>query len=207
MIRKTIILSANMIAMWLMSFSTQAQSLYDYPRSADYIVIEYTQIITMLEDQDPTPLLRIYGDGRVLVHHPAYKTNSGDYEMQLNDAELQNLLTSLEQNGLFSYNHKNIALLKQKAMQQKLTASQVATSPVATMISDDTYTEIKINLGSYMSGLSGKAVANFKKEISLKNINWDAKNYPNVVELNNAASAGKQLNSFTSHPNLSNVIK
>jgi len=206
MIKKSHIFNiTNVIAMLLLAFAARAQSLYDYPRSADYLVIEYTQIITMLENQDPTPLLRIYGDGRVLVHKPTHRSNAGDYEMQLSDAELQNILSSLEANGLFIYDHKNIAQLKQKSLQQALAGKQVVTSPVATMISDDTYTVIKINLGSYMPGLSGKAITNFKKEVSLKNIYWDAKDYPNLIELKNAASAKEQLGAFLNNPNLNKL--
>ncbi len=185
-----------------MPFTTHAQSFFDYPRSADFVVIEYSQIITMLEDQDPTPLLRIYGDGRVLVHQPAHTSHAGDYEMKLNDAELHALITSLEQKGLFSYDNKKVAQLKQQTLQKNLAGPQIAIA-----ISDDTYTVIKINLSTYMPTISGTAITNFKKDLKLKNISWQAKDYPNVVEIKNAAKAREQLRAFLKHPQLNSIIK
>jgi len=181
----------------LFTFAAQAQSFFDYPRTANFVVIEYAQIITMIEDPDPTPLLRIYGDGRVLVHYPVYMKRAGDYEMRLDDTELQQLIASLELKGLFNYNKKNVAQSKQQSR-----ARQLATTPKAAIRSEDTYSVIKINLGSYMPANSRLATPNFKKELSLKNLKWDAKDYPDVIDLKNAASAEEQLKSFLNHPEL-----
>ncbi len=61
--RQNLVLRISFISTWFFAFATQAQSFYDYPRTANFVVIEYSQVITMIGDPDPTPLLRIYGDG------------------------------------------------------------------------------------------------------------------------------------------------
>lgn len=194
---RNLILCITFISTCLLAIATQAQSFFDYPRTANFVVIEYSQIITMIEDPDPTPLLRIYGDGRVLVHYPVYMKRAGDYEMRLEDTELQQLIASLELKGLFNYNKKNVEQLKQQSR-----ARQLTTTPKATMRSEDTYSVIKINLGSYMPATSRLATPNFKNELLLKNLKWEAKDYPDVVDLKNAASAEEQLKMFTNHPKL-----
>lgn len=48
----------------------------------------------MIKNPDPTPFVRVYPGGRVLVHYPAYMKKAGDYELQLGDEELEGLLAS-----------------------------------------------------------------------------------------------------------------
>ena len=62
--------------------------------SAD-LVLEYGHIHHMLAEQDSLPLLRIYADGLVKVHYPAYMSRAGDYELLLSRAELMTLLNQI----------------------------------------------------------------------------------------------------------------
>lgn len=48
----------------------------------------------IIKNPDPTPFVRVYPGGRVRIHYPAYMKKAGDYELQLDDAELQELLSS-----------------------------------------------------------------------------------------------------------------
>ncbi len=48
----------------------------------------------LIQDPDTTPFVRVYPNGRVLIHYPAYMKKAGDYELQLDDEELQRLLDS-----------------------------------------------------------------------------------------------------------------
>ena len=70
---------------------------------ADEPVIEYNLVHGMLAQPDPVPLLRVYGDGRVHVHFPAYMKRAGDYELLLNQVELDELLRQLDDNGIMSF--------------------------------------------------------------------------------------------------------
>ena len=51
------------------------------------IVLEYDQQIDMIAEHDPVPRLRIYADGRYVVHYPNYMKARGDWEGRLNTAK------------------------------------------------------------------------------------------------------------------------
>lgn len=48
----------------------------------------------LIKNPDPTPFVRVYPGGRVLIHYPAYMKKAGDYELQLDEQELEELLSS-----------------------------------------------------------------------------------------------------------------
>ena len=50
--------------------------------------------------RDPTPLLRIYGSGRVLLYYSAWSPRAGVYEMRLSTAELDQLVAAIAGNAL-----------------------------------------------------------------------------------------------------------
>lgn len=77
------------------SLPAPPQPIFDFEATDDIPVIEYTLDQHMLAQRDPTPLLRVYGSGRVRVHFPVYMKKAGDYEMQLSHAELNALLRML----------------------------------------------------------------------------------------------------------------
>jgi hypothetical protein len=47
-----------------------------------------------IKNPDPTPFVRVYPGGRVLIHYPAYMKRAGDYELQLSESEIEALLSS-----------------------------------------------------------------------------------------------------------------
>jgi hypothetical protein len=70
-----------LIIMWLilvMTFATPVMSVdissypkasIEYSRDLRTVLISFREIFPEFADQDPTPLIRIYGDGRVVVFH------------------------------------------------------------------------------------------------------------------------------------------
>jgi hypothetical protein len=48
----------------------------------------------LIKNPDPTPFVRVYPGGRVLIHYPAYMKLAGDYELVLSDEEVEELLSS-----------------------------------------------------------------------------------------------------------------
>lgn len=48
----------------------------------------------LIKNPDPTPFVRVYPGGRVLIHYPAYMKRAGDYELQLGEREIEELLSS-----------------------------------------------------------------------------------------------------------------
>jgi len=176
-----------------------AGSVFEYPRDANYVVIEYSQAQDMIIDADPIPLLRIFGDGRVLVHYPVYMKRAGDYEMRLSDVQLQLLLSSLELKGILTFNlNKVLELKKQSENKLRLLAS----NKIQTIRSDDARSKFKVKLTSYQPATSNVTQADFLKSIHWKNLKLDALSHPDVTALKDAAAAELELVKYLSHQNL-----
>ena len=80
----------------------------EYSRSPSALVLQYHQDIDMLEQVDPTPLLRIYGDGRYVVHYPRIMKKAGDWQGRLQPAELEGLMRSLADSRLLEFDARAV---------------------------------------------------------------------------------------------------
>ncbi len=190
-------LGSYVLLLAFMNTALAQAPVFEYPRNANYVVIEYTQSHDMIINADPIPMLRIYGDGRVHVHYAAYMKLAGDYEIRLSDADLQQLLNSLEQKGLFSFNRNTILQLKKQSIGKLL-----ADNKPVTVRTDASRSRFKINLSSYQAAASSIPQTAFNKSISWKNLKSDALSHPNVTALQNAAAAELELSQYLVHQDL-----
>lgn len=55
------------------------QPVFAFSATSSEPVIEYDVVHHLLAERDPSPLLRIYGNGRVHDHFPAYMRRADDY--------------------------------------------------------------------------------------------------------------------------------
>jgi len=180
-------------------FSAQVQaSFFDYPRDASYSVIEYTLSHDMIRNADPQPMLQIFGDGRVHVHYPVYMKRAGNYQMYLSDTEIQQLLGSLEQKGILKITNKDIVQIKKQANTIKLGE----TNGLLIERSDISRSKFKVNLDSYVSDLSVSPQYDFKQEVILKSLKFEAQANPSITEIQNAAHAEQELRNFLTHRDL-----
>ncbi|MEM7465921.1 MAG: hypothetical protein AAF387_03450 [Pseudomonadota bacterium] len=74
-----------------------------FPKTENHLLISYSVRHDMLAENDPTPLLRIYGNGLVKVHRPYHMKLAGDYEMRLDENELQALCREFIDRNLMSF--------------------------------------------------------------------------------------------------------
>jgi hypothetical protein len=160
-------------------------------------VIEYTLVHHMLAEQDPQPLLRVYGSGRVHVHLPLYMKRAGDYELHLTRTELDKLLHSLVQDGIIDFDHAAV-----KQQKQQIASQQRASAGVLFHVSDVTETVINIKLDEYQRGPGTSRIAGLKRQFTWKNLEHDAKRFRQLNTLQGAAAATQRLHSFINHPGL-----
>ena len=187
----TMLISVLLVFVALSSVVQAQTSVFDYPRKAEFVVIEYTQSHAMLLNEDKTPLLRIFGDGSVVVHYPATMKLAGDYEMKLTDGQLQKLLVSLEQNSLMTFNAGTL-VAKVKAEKSR----QAAISNTLSLRSDTTNTIINIHLEKYIPGSTSIAKNNFSQSIVWANLSLQAKKYAAIPELVGIAQAESMLRAY-----------
>ena len=153
-------------------------------------VIYYQQNIQMLSGINDRPSLSVFGNGRVLVHYPAYMKKAGDYEMQLDDVELVNLLQSLANNGIIGFDENKVkADLKayKKALKDKGQFYE---------ISDAEETIIDIKFDEFQKNKTSKKIKGFHKQFKWKNIEHDASRYKHdkdITKANNSVTKLKGL--------------
>ena len=153
-------------------------------------IIHYQQNIHMLSAVDDRPTFQVYGDGRVLVHYPVYMKMAGDYEMQLEEAELIDLLHSLSDNGVMDFDEKKHKAGRRSEKQSLKVKGQYYA------ISDIVETVVEIRLDEYQKNTSSKKIRNFYKKFKWDNLEQDAKRFKNIKVLaqsNKSVSDMKKL--------------
>ena len=162
-------------------------------------IIEYSRNVSMLEDQDIQPMLKVYADGRVHVHMPDYMKKAGDYEYQLPQSEIVALVRSLAKQGVMDFDRERVSLDKHahdSKMKQKGEFHYV---------SDSLETVVNIRLRNYQRTSTSVSQANFKKRFSWKNLEQDARYYKNNGSIQSANIAIKELDKLLNHSSMKRV--
>ncbi|WP_456448484.1 hypothetical protein [Thiolapillus sp.] len=149
-------------------------------------LLQYTQTNDMIAS-DGVPMLRVFDSGRVLVHLPAWKKNSGDYEYFLSDTELKALKDRLES--------PLVAAFDKARMERALHAAENTARAGGAMlfeISDNTYTHMIVN-----SGINGP-----EKDITWANLQNDAQRHTELKELVELADTERYLQKLLHHPKM-----
>lgn len=179
------------------SLPSPQQPVFHFEAADDKPVIEYKLDHHMLAQRDPVPLLRIYGNGRVQVHIPVYMKKAGDYEMQISRAELNALLRMLADKGVMDF---DAAAIGQERRQ--LAAARRAATGELFHVSDATDTVINIQLDQYQRTASSPRINGFNKQFRWRNLEHDARRFPQAVRFTNAADASAALRALCEHPAL-----
>jgi len=177
----------------------QSASDLAFPADPNYLLLSFTYIHSMLEDPDSTPLLRIYGDGRVHVHYPVYMQRSGDYELELGNLELRQLLLSLAETGAMDFDAQDTGQLRQ------LEVERLKQQNIMVHISDSTEMVIEVHFEWYKPPGTSTRYDNFQKSIRWSNVAHDAEQFPEVIELQGLAEAERQLQSILERTDLRRV--
>ena len=172
------------------SFSTGVSQNKGTQVSLSEPVIHYQLHIDMLATIDDRPTMSIYGDGRVEVHNPEYMKMAGDYQMQLDEDELVDLVQSLSENGVLEFDDSKVKKdIRDKKKQQRAKGQLHA-------ISDAAVTIIDIRLDDYQKNSSASPVKKFHKRFKWANIEHDARRYPKQRDIVYANQSVQRLRSL-----------
>jgi hypothetical protein len=177
--------------------SAGLQPVFHYSATASEPIIEYNLVHGMLAQPDPVPLLRVYGNGRVHVHFPAYMKKTGDYEMNVSPVELNELIRLLADDGIMDFDPH--AARQEK---QQLEAARRAATGELFHVSDATDTVINVRLSQYQRAAASPRINQFHKRFRWRNLDIDARRYPESNRIMRAASAAANLRALCSHPGL-----
>ena len=180
-----------------------AQLAFQASEDPSRVVIQLTQDVGI--EGDDTPLLRIYGDGRVLVHFPVYRPRAGDYSLQLDAAELNGLLLTFVQGGLGEFNRERVRNEIQQVRRAGQQAALQTGDPVTlTSRSDETVHSLNVELDSY-TGPDGSTRQDVSVPITWAGAQQDARDFPSVAAIQNLAALERQLVALTERPDLVRV--
>ena len=93
----------------------------------------------------------------------------------------------------------HLGSLKQR---QQLEAQQRVKDKMLFHVSDTTESVININLDEYRRSPLDKRVVNMKKRVSWKNLEHDARRFPQSTSIQGAAAGEKRIRSLLDHPRL-----
>jgi hypothetical protein len=153
-------------------------------------IIRYQLRIDMLANIQDRQTISVYGDGRVVVHYPAYMKDAGDYQMQLSEDELNQLIRELSDGGMMDFDHKEAKSRVEAARKLMRDKGQLYE------VSDDVETVVEISLDEYQKNTNSKKVKGFNKQFRWKNIRHDAARYKNDSAINRAHDAVKRIQGF-----------
>ncbi len=182
---------------------TGAQVAFRASASPNTIVIQLTQDIGV--EGDDTPLLRIYGDGRVLVHFPVYMRRAGDYGLRLDSTELDGLLRTFVQGGLVDFSVEGVREeIRQVRGARRRDALETGGPVVLTSRSDDAVVSIGVRLERHTDA-DGAVREDVEARVSWAGLQYDAAEFPGVASLQSLATIERQLIGLTNHPDLARV--
>ncbi|MFT4572124.1 MAG: hypothetical protein ACI8TX_003163 [Hyphomicrobiaceae bacterium] len=157
--------------------------------TAEEPIVSLTERIGMLEEQDQEPLVQVFASGRLLVHRPSHWKNPGDFETQLSNTELDELLVELLDLDMAGVDEAKIAAAK--------TAARAAGGAnVRIYVSDPNEIIIDLNV----PGVAGRAAVN--RQIRHNGVRGDAMKFPGISEIQSLAAATDRLRALTSESGL-----
>lgn len=190
-------------------FSDEANNLssatVEYSSDPETLLISFHEVYPELANQDPTPLVRVFGDGRVVVFHPSYMKQAGQYEMVITRGELQDLLLELTP-VLTEFDASHVKQQKQAANELLWAA---ATNPEDLTLYIDADAEISVfhlNIDSYKpNGLHAETISKQTIEKSWRGLRFDARDYPGLDSIQSLMKAQNTLKALTRRKELIRV--
>lgn len=182
------------VAMSMFSASANAEPMVDipanvsfeYPQNNSHVVMTY-RIHNEIVSVETPPLITIYGNGKVRIHYPNYMKKAGDYEFWLSDTELDDLLSSMNNDGLMDYSSPLLEQQYAEALEVQQDSYDLFE------ISDQTTTIIRFNINRSVNANSSETINKELKWQSLEQIPQGLSNHPVLNDINRAETKIKAL--------------
>lgn len=89
---------------------------FTFEEASEEPLLELSYEGGLIKDPDPTPFVRVFPNGRVLIHYPVYMKKAGDYELHLDDDELQQLLESFADQSMLDLDFNALNMIAAEAV-------------------------------------------------------------------------------------------
>jgi hypothetical protein len=177
---------------------------FEFSRSPGVVVLEYHREIGMLTDPDPEPLLRIYGDGRYLVHFPPVMKRAGDWQGRIGEAELNDLIGSVVERRLLEFDAPSVrAEIEATELAGRLQTLRGGQAAQLFEVSDQESTRLRVRLQRYKpAGTHGVQGQPSEKEILWWGLRDQVRRYPQISALQELSALEDRLQALTEAPGL-----
>ena len=184
-------------------FAQRGRPTYDYSRDDETLVVVMKREHGMIGNPDPTPLLRIYGSGRVHVHFPQYMKRAGDYFLYLTEQEMTALLSGCVDRGLMEFDAPAVKTARHDVRRERLQSTLQQGAPVVmTERQDETTTVIEFTFDRYQGAGPDEPIRTFSKKIAWPDLEHDAREFPQVGAILDLAAAAAELSRLTEREDL-----
>ena len=170
--------------------TASAQATFEFAAESDALVIQLSRDVGIL-DADPTPLLRVYGDGLVRIHFPVYMRRAGDYTLQLDPSELEDLVTLIVEDGLVDFSPE-ATRARMRGIDAARRAQAGGQPGPLTFRSDPETVTIEVRLRRYTPAV-GAARSNVSSTIVWSDARFSAERYPDILTLQSLAEVETRL--------------
>ena len=177
--------------------ASAGQSSYELSSSPDVVVLQLSEDVG-IRDADDTPLVRVYGDGRVAVHFPDYMRRAGDYEFRLPEGAVQELVGAAVE-AILPFD--SAATESQVLALQAVERSQ----GLIVSVSDEATTTLEVRFERYRPEGAAQDAGDGFKRATWTGLTDDADRFRDVVALRDLADIQRRLLALTDHPDLEAV--
>ena len=174
-----------------------AQLSYELSSSPDIVVLQLTEDVG-IRDADDTPLVRVYGDGRVAVHFPDYMRRAGDYELTLPGSTVQELVrTAVDTLLPFDAGATESEVLALEAAERN--------NGLIVDVSDEATTILEVRFERHRPEGSAEDMRDGVKRVVWTGLVDDASRFREVGALQELGRIRRQLRALADHPDLEAV--
>ena len=186
--------------------SALAQADVHWNSDPEALLVSYREVWAELANQDPTPLIRIYGDGRVVVHHADYTPRAGEYQLQLRSEELESLLLSLLANGVATFEPAAVKRSKVAKLRLDWEAAVAADEPPELfMVADESTSIFELHIAGYRPAGAVLTQSEIHRTITWTGLATDATRFPEVEAIQRLRTAELELRALLERDSLRRI--
>ena len=207
MTMKRLILATSLSLAILLDSSAQDNSepILEYSDNADHLIIQLDYIPGRhFVGAEPEPHLRIYGDGRVLVHPFVVENHKGVREMYIQEREMSRLLNYMYDQGFMEFDSETVKAKKLHAIDQRRRQARSQGNDMILRTTSDASTFVMdVYLDEYKAaGSVGSPRKDFHHHVEWRALRFDANEYPEVEELVALQELAQTLRGYTNRAEL-----
>ncbi|HYD47802.1 MAG TPA: hypothetical protein VEB21_05615 [Terriglobales bacterium] len=176
--------------------STAAGGTVAYSRDPNTVILSLQEDPGEVRSED-TPSVRVFGDGRALIHYPAHMKQAGDYELRLTEAELDELMRTVAESKV-----PEIDTTRVRERKRTVLAERRARREVVHETSDATVSTVEIDLARYQPTASAprRAATRVKRSLRWSGVEPDAEQLPEIAELQGLNQVRGKLRAIMERP-------